>query len=187
MHNMTITTPRLTVRMAGEADAPAIARYFRDNREFLGPWDPQRPERFYTGEFWAERVLRNREEAERDQSLRMFIFPNEAPGDVIGTVNLSEFVRGVFQACYLGYGLSAAREGRGYMSEALRGAIAHAFGPLRMHRIMANYLPYNRRSGNVLKGLGFQVEGYARDYLRINGRWEDHVLTSLTNLEWTEE
>ncbi|HYH80784.1 MAG TPA: GNAT family N-acetyltransferase, partial [Longimicrobium sp.] len=154
-------------------------------RAFLEPWDPRRPDGFYTEAYWVEQVRRSREEAENDRSLRLFIFPDEAPGEVIGTVNFTEFVRGTFQACYLGYGLSAAREGQGYMREALRAAIAHVFGPLRMHRIMANYLPHNRRSGNLLKALGFQVEGYARDYLRINGRWEDHVLTSLTNPDWT--
>ena len=103
-----------------------------------------------------------------------------------GNVSFTEIVRGIFQACYLGYGLAQARQGQGLMREALRGAIAHAFGPMGLHRIMANYLPHNRRSANVLKSLGFTVEGYARDYLRINGRWEDHVLTSLTNESWAE-
>jgi ribosomal-protein-alanine N-acetyltransferase len=37
------------------------------------------------------------------------------------------------------------------------------------------------RSGRLLGRLGFVIEGYARDYLLVNGRWEDHVLTSLIN------
>ncbi|HET7464430.1 MAG TPA: ribosomal protein S5-alanine N-acetyltransferase [Longimicrobium sp.] len=187
MPDVTISTDRLTLRMAGVDDVPAILRYFTGNREFLEPWEPRKSEPFYTDEFWNEQVRRIHDQHEAGTALRLFIFPNDAPGEVIGTVNLTEIVRGAFHACYLGYGLSAAREGRGYMREALRGAIAHAFGPLRLHRIMANYLPHNRRSGNVLKALGFTVEGFARDYLRINGRWEDHVLTSLTNPAWTEE
>ncbi|MFV8766233.1 30S ribosomal protein S5 alanine N-acetyltransferase, partial [Yersinia enterocolitica] len=28
-------------------------------------------------------------------------------------------------------------------------------------------------------------EGYAKDYLLIDGQWRDHVLTALTNKEWT--
>ena len=187
MSNVTLTTARLIVRPATADDVPAIVAYFLDNQAFLEPWEPARPEGFYTEQFWSEQVARNREHAETDRALRMFIFPSDAPGDIIGTVNLTEFVRGAFHACYLGYGLSAAREGQGYMREALRAAIPHAFGPLRLHRIMANYVPHNRRSGSVLKALGFQVEGYARDYLRINGRWEDHVLTSLTNPDWKDD
>jgi len=185
--DVTITTERLTLRMAGAGDVPAILRYFRENRAFLEPWEPRKSEKFHTDEFWVGQVRRNRDQAEAGTSLRLFIFPNDAPGEVIGTVNFTEIVRLAFQACFLGYSLSAAREGRGYMREALGGGIAHVFGTLRLHRIMANYMPHNRRSGNVLKALGFTVEGFARDYLRINGRWEDHVLTSLTNPEWTED
>jgi ribosomal-protein-alanine N-acetyltransferase len=29
--------------------------------------------------------------------------------------------------------------------------------------------------------LGFEKEGLARKYLKIDGRWEDHLLTSLIN------
>jgi ribosomal-protein-alanine N-acetyltransferase len=55
------------------------------------------------------------------------------------------------------------------------------FGELGFHRIMANYLPHNERSGRLLRRLGFVVEGYARDYLYIHGAWRDHILTALTN------
>jgi ribosomal-protein-alanine N-acetyltransferase len=67
------------------------------------------------------------------------------------------------------------------MHEALEAAIRYAFDELRLHRIMANYVPTNERSGRVLRRLGFVIEGYARDYLFIGGRFMDHVLTSLTN------
>lgn len=187
MPDTTIATDRLTLRTAAADDVPAILRYFTGNRAFLEPWEPRKSEKFHTDEFWNEQVRRNHDQAESGTALRLFIFPNDAPGEVIGTVNFTEIVRLAFQACFLGYSLSSAREGQGYMREALRGAIPHAFGPLRIHRIMANYLPHNRRSGNVLKALGFTVEGFARDYLRINGRWEDHVLTSLTNPEWRDD
>ena len=50
-----------------------------------------------------------------------------------------------------------------------------------MHRVMASYIPVNERSGRLLKKLGFIVEGYARDYIYINGSWRDHILTSLVN------
>ncbi|RQM45250.1 GNAT family N-acetyltransferase, partial [Aeromonas caviae] len=50
-----------------------------------------------------------------------------------------------------------------------------------LHRIMASYMPANLRSGALLERLGFEQAGYARDYLMINGRWEDHVLTALIN------
>jgi ribosomal-protein-alanine N-acetyltransferase len=42
-------------------------------------------------------------------------------------------------------------------------------------------MPANTRSARLLEKLGFEKEGFARRYLYINGRWEDHVLTSLIN------
>ncbi len=90
-------------------------------------------------------------------------------------------VRGAAQFCYLGYSIDESKQGLGLMSEALRAAIGYVFSELRLHRIMANYMPTNERSGNLLKRLGFKVEGYARDYLYLNGKWQDHILTSLVN------
>ncbi len=42
----------------------------------------------------------------------------------------------------------------------------------------------NERSVRLLRRLGFVVEGYARDYLLIQGRWQDQVLVGLTNPGW---
>ncbi len=61
--------------------------------------------------------------------------------------------------------------------------IRYAFEDLRLHRIMANYVPHNQRSAHLLRRLGFVQEGYAKEYLKIAGRWQDHVLTALTNPE----
>lgn len=67
------------------------------------------------------------------------------------------------------------------MHEALQRTISYVFEELRLHRIHANYIPNNVRSGRLLARLGFAIEGYAKDYLFINDAWRDHVLTSLTN------
>lgn len=84
----------------------------------------------------------------------------------------------------MGYSLAESKQGKGYMTEGLKAATKYLFQELNFHRVMANYMPHNRRSGNVLKRLGFVIEGYARDYLLINGQWEDHIMTSLTNTNW---
>jgi ribosomal-protein-alanine N-acetyltransferase len=84
----------------------------------------------------------------------------------------------------VGYSLAESKQGNGYMSEAVSLCVEYIFDELNFHRIVANYMPRNQRSGNLLKKLGFVVEGYARDYLLINGKWEDHILTSLINTHW---
>lgn len=86
-------------------------------------------------------------------------------------------------ACYMGYALGPGAQGKGYMVEAARAGIEFMFDRVGLHRIMANYMPDNRRSAAVLSRLGFTVEGSAKDYLFLNGAWQDHVLTSLTSPE----
>jgi len=90
-------------------------------------------------------------------------------------------VRGAFQACHLGYALTESAQGQGLMHEVLTAAIAHVFDVMLLHRIMANYRPENERSARLLARLGFEREGKARAYLKINGVWADHVLTALIN------
>jgi ribosomal-protein-alanine N-acetyltransferase len=102
-------------------------------------------------------------------------------GELIGNCNFTNIVRGVFEACHLGFSIAHRHEGRGFMREALTVAIAHMFGTLGLHRIMANHRPENERSAQLLTRLGFEREGLARAYLHIDGAWADHVLTSLIN------
>ena len=83
-----------------------------------------------------------------------------------------------------GRALAERAQGNGYMHEALQATNAYVFKELNMHRVMANFMPHNTRSNAVLRRLGFTIEGYARDYLFVNGAWRDHVLTSLTNPDW---
>ncbi|HEY0404928.1 MAG TPA: GNAT family N-acetyltransferase [Pyrinomonadaceae bacterium] len=177
-----IKTERLCLMLPPASVAPQLLRYFVENRERLAPWWPPVPPGYYTEAYWRERLARARADFEQGQSLQLVIFERDEPkGRVVGVSNFSGFMRGAFQACYLGYSIGARDEGHGLMREALTAAIEYVFEDLRLHRIMANYLPTNERSGQLLRRLGFTVEGYARDYLLIAGQWRDHILTSLTN------
>ena len=110
-----------------------------------------------------------------------FVVIDEKRGDVIAHCNLSQIFYGPFKASYLGYGVSSLHQGKNVMYRTCLEVIDHAFNVLKLHRIMANYMPHNNRSGVLLKRLGFVNEGLAKDYLQINGKWENHILTSLTN------
>jgi len=104
--------------------------------------------------------------------------------EVLALINLWDIRRGAIQAAILGYSVDRAHEGHGYVTEAVRAVIAYAFGALALHRIETSYHPTNQRSGRVLQRLGFSVEGYARDYLYIDGAWRDAILVGLTNPAW---
>jgi ribosomal-protein-alanine N-acetyltransferase len=95
-------------------------------------------------------------------------------GRVVGVVNLSEIVRGVFRCAYLGYNGMAWCAGSGMMTEAVRLAVAYAFGELGLHRLEANIQPDNARSIALVRRLGFRQEGFSPRYLCIGGVWRDH-------------
>ena len=181
-----IETERLVLRMAEARDATEIVRYFAENRAHLAASRPRMEAEFFTEEFWRSQAHACLAEFRTERSLRLFMFEKPGGTRVIGNINFVQFQRGAAQYCTLGYGIAADREGLGLMREALTAGIAHVFGPLNMHRIQANYIPWNRRSGGLLRRLGFVVEGYARDYLFLDGQWQDHVLTSLTNPAWRD-
>ncbi|ACY58708.1 ribosomal-protein-alanine acetyltransferase [Yersinia pestis D182038] len=123
-------------------------------------------------------------ELQKQGSAYYFILLDPEEKEVRGVANFSNVLRGSFHACFLGYSLGERWQGQGLMFEALQPLIRYMQRQERMHRIMANYMPHNHRSGNLLARLGFEREGYAKDYLMIDGQWRDHVLTALTNKEW---
>lgn len=179
-----LQTERFFLRLGEKEDIPAILDYFERNRAHLVPFEPRRPDDFYDPVFWHRRIRINRLEFRTERSCRLFLFKREEPERIIGTISLTNFQRGVKHSCALGYGLDVAEQGKGAMFEALNEAVRYAFEELRFHRIEAQYMPTNERSGKLLRRLGFSVEGYARDYIQINGCWVDHVMTALHNPNW---
>jgi ribosomal-protein-alanine N-acetyltransferase len=177
-----LVSARTVLTLPDPSEAHRVLAYFERNRERLGPVSPPWAEGFFTREYWRRRLAVAREEFFADQSLRLYLLRRgEEDGPVIGAVSFTQFFRLALQRCVLGYSVDGAHEGQGLLREALEGAVAYVFDELEFHRIEANYIPTNERSGNLLRRIGFHVEGYARDYLFLGGRWRDHVLTARTN------
>ena len=179
-----IETQRLSIRLPETSDVPRIIAYYRENLEFLRPFSPPFEPEMFDEATWHEQVSQRRRELTFGESLRAFIYAREDAHQILGNINLTQVFRGAFQSCVLGYNLAEAAQGHGYMTEAVLGVVGYAFGELGLHRVAANYMPRNERSAAVLKRCGFRVEGLAPAYLLINGRWEDHVLTAITNEDW---
>lgn len=179
-----LESERTILRLAQVDDVPAIIQYYTENKVHLAPFEPTKSDDFYSESYWYFEVEGRLNAFGAGQSLKLFLFKKEDSKVIIGSINFANFVRAVFQSCTLGYSVAAAEEGKGYMTEALKVAINYVFIELNLHRIMAGYIPHNQRSSRLLKRLGFLVEGYARDYLMIDGQWQDHILTSLINPNW---
>lgn len=160
---------------ASESLAPAVAGYYRRNREFLKPFDPAREEAFFTLEHQRE-ILRAEEAARAaKEGFRFYIVPVDGPETVIGSIGLNNIVWGAFRSAFLGYKLDAAYLNRGYMTAAVGMVVQYAFAEAGLHRVEANVMPRNKPSLRVLEKNGFVNEGLSKYYLNINGVWEDHV------------
>lgn len=133
---------------------------------------------------WTLRLI-EREKEFMDASSVHFIGISDSESQVIATCSISNIVHGVFQSCHLGYSVDKSFEGQGRMRELVQYTIDYVWAELKLHRIIANHMPENKRSKALLKRLGFEREGYAKRFLQIDGEWEDHVLNSLINKKYS--
>lgn len=173
----------IILRTAEPTDGKLISDYFIANRDFLREWEPKREDAFFSEAGWTQRLIKLNELHRMGLGYYLIILDSNS-GEMLGTISFSNISRFPFHACNVGYSLSQTAQGRGVMTRALRMAVEYMFNIQNLHRVMAGYMPRNKRSESVLKRLEFTQEGLAKDYLLINGKWEDHVLTSLTNANW---
>jgi ribosomal-protein-alanine N-acetyltransferase len=155
-------------------DAPVLAELLRVNRDFLAPWEPIRGEDYFTVDGQHAVIRDSLERYEHGSTLPHVILGDS--GRVIGRITLSGIVRGCFQSCCLGYWVSAAENGRGFATAAVREIVRVAFEELGLHRVQAETLLHNVRSQRVLERNGFVRFGVAPAYLNIAGRWQDNAM-----------
>lgn len=183
-----ISTDRLYIRTVQESDAEKLLQFELKNQKHWMPYATNAFQDSATVSYWQKKLKEFALEFLNNQAFRFLLFQkSHASSDIIGMCNFTQIFRGPFQACYLGYKIDREFEGKGLMSEALTKLISYMFEVQNLHRIMANFVPSNKRSEKLLSKLGFQKEGYAKEYLFINEKWEDHVLTSLHNQNWKSE
>jgi [ribosomal protein S5]-alanine N-acetyltransferase len=145
------------------------------SRSFLVPWEPTWPADDLTRGAFRRRLKRYAEDQRTDQAYAFFIFRQE-DNVLVGGLTLANVRRGVAQAGSLGYWLGEPFVRRGYMTAAVKALLPFTFGTLKLHRVEAACIPTNVASIRLLEKCGFMREGYAREYLCINGVWQDHLL-----------
>jgi ribosomal-protein-alanine N-acetyltransferase len=175
---MRLISPRLQIRLPEVGEGFKLADYYRLNQDFLQPYYPKFTREDFDPRAWESTIPHVRSEFESRRSMRLCLFHF---GELSGVVNITGVVGSPRHAATLGYSLSLKSQGQGFMREALAEIIPYAFERFNLHRLEANYMPRNERSGRTLASLGFQKEGLAAQYLLINDVWEDHVLTALIN------
>jgi ribosomal-protein-alanine N-acetyltransferase len=161
-----------------QRDWRAWAALRAESRDFLVPWEPTWAYDALTRGAFRRRLRMYRAEMRHDDSYSFLIF-RRADKALLGGVTLSNLRRGVAQTASLGYWIGVRHCRQGYMTQALDAVLDFAFERLVLHRVEAACLPDNQASKALLLKRGFREEGYARNYLRINGRWQDHLLFAM--------
>lgn len=182
MINWIQTAETVGLRYPLESDRAEFVTLRQSSRAHLEPWEPIPPSGFdlYSSQaFDRELELSN---TEREQ--RWLIIEHQT-NQIAGRIALGNIERGPFQNGRFGYWLGSAFEGQGLMHQALTLAITHAFKPIDqngmgLHRVNANIMPSNIRSRALLQRVGFVQEGYSKNYLQIQGQWQDHERWAMT-------
>ena len=174
-------TQRLLLKVLDKSFAEPVVDYYLRNRFFLEEWEAVKSEEYYSKQYQKEQLDKDLINMENNNFLRLWIFKKEDDTRIIGSVGFSNIVKGAFLSCHLGYKLDKDEINKGYMTEAVQKGIEIMFNEFGLHRIEANIMPKNIRSLRVVEKLGFYNEGLAYQYLKINGKWEDHIHMVLLN------
>lgn len=173
-----IVGDKVNLRIPQMSDYAEWAALREQSRSFLVPWEPTWPLDDLTRAAFRRRLRRYSDDVRSDQAYSFFIYRN-VDDVLVGGLTLANIRRGVAQTGSIGYWVGAPFARQGLMTAALRALLPFAFDTLRLHRIEAACIPTNTASIRLLERTGFQREGYAREYLCINGTWQDHLLYAL--------
>ena len=172
-----IETARIALCLPEHRMSRAFLEYYAKNRAHLKPWEAQKEPSFYTISQFKDMINIVHQLFEQDAAVRLVVM-DKSQSKIIGICNFTSITRGIAQSCYLGYAIDEDFQGQGYMKEAADAAVNYMFSEFQMHRVMANYMPHNLKSGALLESIGFIKEGYAKAYLKVDGLWQDHILTA---------
>jgi ribosomal-protein-alanine N-acetyltransferase len=169
---------KVYVRLLGPEDERALVDLRRRNEDFLRPWEPARPKGFFEPKGQRLVLQRAAVDAEDDRAYSFGIFTLD--DHLVGTINLSNVVRGIWQNATLGYFVDETANGRGFATEAIALVVRLAFTEMELHRIQAAVMPRNPGSRRALEKAGFRFEGESPRYLKIAETWEDHLIFAIT-------
>jgi ribosomal-protein-alanine N-acetyltransferase len=173
---------RVYLRAPERMDWEAWASLRGRSRNFLEPWEPSWPADALSRLSFRSRIGRYAEDWRSDQAYNFFIFSQDDA--LVGGIGLSNVRRGVSETASLGYWVGEPFARQGFMTAALPLVLDFSFDRVRLHRVEAACLPTNVPSRALLTRIGFRQEGYARQYLCIAGKWQDHLLFAILREDW---
>lgn len=175
-----LTGKNIKLKVLSPTDDSQMLSYYVRNKEHLSEFEPTRDEKFYTIETQRKILSDGYLQYLNGHSLNLGIIKQDM---IIGKVQISNIVEGIFKNAFVGYSIDREYQGRGYMKEALSIVLKYAFQDLGLHRVEASTLVDNYKSQSVLKACGFKQIGTNKKYLYINGKWRDHISYYIINEE----
>lgn len=162
----------VNLKVLNPSDDEQMLSYYIRNRDYLAEFEPTRDEKFYTVETQRKILSDGYIQYLNGRSANFGIIKDDV---LIGKIQVSNIVEGIFKNAFVGYSIDKEYQGRGYMKESVSLVLKYAFDELGLHRIEASTLVDNYKSQSVLKACGFKQIGLNEKYLYINGKWRDHI------------
>ena len=164
-HIPTLETDRLILRGMRVSDAEDMFEYARrpSVTQYL-TWNPHTDpaetreyltyvgQRYRTGDFYDWAVV------------------DRESGHMIGTCGFTSF-NCPHDTAEIGYVLNPTYQGKGLATEAVRRVLDFGFDELGLHRIEAHFMEGNDASRRLMERVDMTFEGYARESMRIKGRF----------------
>jgi [ribosomal protein S5]-alanine N-acetyltransferase len=168
-------TERLIMKVLDKNAAAQVLDYYWRNRSFHQPWFAERSDQIFTLQLQKSNLEQEHADFLAGRAVPFWLCLKSDPDRIIGRLAFTSIIHGCFHSCYMAYHLDLSCQGLGLALEAAQAAIPVLFRDFGLHRIEANIIPANMRSIALAERLGFELEGFSCRYLKINGRWEDHL------------
>lgn len=173
--NIKLESSRLELVLLDTSYSLLLYDFLARNAGFFKKWSPGYDVNYFTEEYHRKTLERLERETSEGRTIKFGVFIKNDPERIIGTVVFSNIIYGPFLSCFLGYRTDEKENGKGYTTEAVKTGLDYVFDVLKLHRVEANIIPYNNASIRVVEKLGFKLEGCSQNYLKINGKWADHL------------
>lgn len=170
---LALDTDNLRLAVLRKSEAARVAEYLQNNRDFHKQFSQTHTDDYFTVSTQKKYLAYDCNSFLEGSLVPLWISLKD-DNKIIGRVSFFNFAYGGMMSCACGYHLDKEHTGKGYMTEALKSAMAFVFDEYKMHRIEAFIVPENEPSLNLVKRVGFHYEGKRMSYMHINGRYRDH-------------
>ena len=170
---LALDTDNLRLAVLRKSEAARVAEYLQNNRDFHKQFSQTHTDDYFTVSTQKKYLAYDCNSFLEGSLVPLWISLKD-DNKIIGRVSFFNFAYGGMMSCACGYHLDKEHTGKGYMTEALKSAMAFVFDEYKMHRIEAFIVPEKEPSLNLVKRVGFHYEGKRMSYMHINGRYRDH-------------